>query len=397
MSKVEGRPWVPRLRFPEFWDDGEWIPGKLGNVLVLNYGKSLPVKERVQGEFPVYGSNGIVGTHNEALVGEPGIVIGRKGSAGHVHLSPEPFCPIDTTFFITAHDAPEVDLRFLYFLLRHAGLKGIQDAGSVPGLSREIAYMEKVLFPLSRKEQQRIAACLSSLDELISAQTRKVDALKDYKKGLMQQLFPQEGETVPRLRFPEYRDAGEWDIARLGDKDISSFVREKLSLSELATETYVSTENLLPDYGGVTNVSGLPSSGSFTKYRNADILISNIRPYLKKVWVSDRNGGSSNDVVVIRATSRLISSFLALQLKNDDFIAYIMRGAKGVKMPRGDISLMKEYPLVFPTKEEQQEIAACLSSLDELISAQSRRLDALRTHKKGLMQQLFPAADASPR
>ena len=414
MSKVEGRPWVPRLRFPEFRDAEEWEPRTLGRVgeLVGGGTPATTVPEYWGGDIQWFTPTEIKernlsksqktitdkGLKNSSAKLLPGgtLLISTRATVGDVGIADNP-CATNQGFqsLVVAED--EVNIFWYYWLVQHKNELISKSSGST---FLEIGKKELKHIPVLRPdkdEQQKIATCLSSLDELISAQTRKVDALKDYKKGLMQQLFPQEGETVPRLRFPEYRDAGEWDIARLGDKDISSFVREKLSLSELATETYVSTENLLPDYGGVTNVSGLPSSGSFTKYRNADILISNIRPYLKKVWVSDRNGGSSNDVVVIRATSRLISSFLALQLKNDDFIAYIMRGAKGVKMPRGDISLMKEYPLVFPTKEEQQEIAACLSSLDELISAQSRRLDALRTHKKGLMQQLFPAADASPR
>ena len=180
---------VPELRFPEF-RDGEWVPRKLRDVLALHYGMSLPTKDRVQGEFPVYGSNGIVGTHNEAFVNEQGIVIGRKGSAGHVHLSAGSFCPIDTTFYLTPDDAPEVDFHFLYFLLMRAGLEGMKDLGSVPGLNRKIAYSTRVLLPLSRREQQKIAECLGSLDGLIAAEGRKLEALQQHKKGLMQQLFP---------------------------------------------------------------------------------------------------------------------------------------------------------------------------------------------------------------
>ena len=119
----------------------------------------------------------------------------------------------------------------------------------------------------------------------------------------------------------------------------------------------------------------------------------NIRPYLKKVWSASIDGASSNDVIVIRAESKVSDSFLTFLLKNDEFINYIMKGAKGVKMPRGDISLMKEYPLTFPAPEEQQKIADCLSSLDELITAEAQKIETLKAHKKGLMQGLFPSAD----
>ena len=201
--------------------------------------------------------------------------------------------------------------------------------------------------------------------------------------------------SVPRLRFSEFRDAGEWSVGKLGEKEISTFVKDKVSLDQIDKETYVSTANLLPDYGGVTAISKLPSSGSFTRYRTADILLSNIRPYLKKVWLADGGGGTSNDVLVIRANSRVTGSFLAYQLRNDRFITDIMKGAKGVKMPRGDLSLMKEFPVLIPEKEEQQKIANCLGSLDDLIADEGRKLEALRQHKQGLMQQLFPQTGQS--
>ena len=299
----------------------------------------------------------------------------------------------NNTAGVKAIEGRSVD-GFIFYSLSRVDLIDFA-GGAVPSVTKKAIESIITSVPPNMDEQKKVAACLSSLDDLISAETHKLDAFKDYKKGLTQHLFPREGETLPRLRFPEFRDAGEWEVGGLGHKSLSTFVKERASLDQLAKETYVSTENLLPDYGGVKRVSSLPSSGTFTKFRKADILISNIRPYLKKVWIAERSGASSNDVVVIRASPELMSSFLAFRLKNDDFIAYIMKGAKGVKMPRGDISLMKEYPIAFPSKNEQEKIAACLSTLDEVISTQSRRLDALRTHKKGLMQQLFPAGNGT--
>lgn len=195
---------------------------------------------------------------------------------------------------------------------------------------------------------------------------------------------------VPRLRFPEFRDAGEWEFKKLGDKDISSFVKKRVSVSDLDLDSYVSTENILPDFGGIKGASKLPPSGSFTSYKPEDILIANIRPYLKKVWVADRNGAASNDVVVVRPMKGIRGSFLSSLLRSESFIDYVMKGAKGVKMPRGDVSLMKEYSFAVPCPKEQQKIADCLTSLDTLISAQAEKIDALKTHKKGLMQKLFP-------
>jgi DNA-damage-inducible protein D len=204
---------------------------------------------------------------------------------------------------------------------------------------------------------------------------------------------------VPKLRFPEFiknqgnhknqgSDNGEWVEKTLGE--VATFVNEKTSLENLSTNSYISTENILSDYAGVTSASKLPTSGNFTKYRKGDILISNIRPYLKKVWFSDKEGASSNDVFVVRAKSDIQDLFLSFLLKNDDFINYVMVGAKGVKMPRGDKNLISKYPISFPSKPEQQKIASCLSSLDALITAQAEKIEQLKLHKKGLMQSLFP-------
>ena len=191
---------------------------------------------------------------------------------------------------------------------------------------------------------------------------------------------------VPRLRFPEFRGA----VSVLPLDAVADFVSEKFSVDQLTPAQYVSTENLLPDFGGISPATKLPSVSSVTSFRHRDILVSNIRPYLKKVWQSDMCGGVSNDVLVIRPTERVGADYLAAILRSDFFIDYVMRGAKGVKMPRGEISMIREFPVPNPCPEEQQKIADCLSSLDDLIAAETQKLDTLKTHKKGLMQQLFP-------
>ena len=113
---------------------GEWLSTTIGQVATLNYGKSLPARKRVTGYVPVFGSNGIVGWHNKAIVNKAGIIVGRKGSVGAVHLSNQQFCPIDTTYFITADDT-KADINFLYYLLLHLKLSRLV-SDLVPGLNR---------------------------------------------------------------------------------------------------------------------------------------------------------------------------------------------------------------------------------------------------------------------
>ena len=198
-------------------------------------------------------------------------------------------------------------------------------------------------------------------------------------------------ELIPILRFSEFRDEMSWTVGTLGRPDLSCFIKQRVRLEELNIESYVSTENLLPNYAGVSRSSKLPPSGSFTHYKRDDILISNIRPYLKKVWSADREGAASNDVIVIRSGKSLSPKYLLYIVKNDYFINYVMNGTKGVKMPRGDLDSIKKYLVPYPGDLEQQKIADCLSSIDELITAQNQKLEALNAHKKGLMQKLFPA------
>ena len=176
----------------------DWQIKRLGDVLQLNYGKSLPVKSRVDGAIPVYGSNGVVGTHNAAIVDEPGLIVGRKGSAGQVHRSLGPFCPIDTTFYVTANDAPDTDLEFLFYLLRHIDLTRITGDVGVPGLNREMAYMEQVRLPSSLPEQKKIAHILSTVQRAIEAQERIIQTTTELKKALMHKLFTEGLRNEPQ-------------------------------------------------------------------------------------------------------------------------------------------------------------------------------------------------------
>ena len=198
--------------------------------------------------------------------------------------------------------------------------------------------------------------------------------------------------VFPKWRFLEFKGNGDWERKKLGE--MAFIVNDKIAIEKLSAETYISTENMLPNFAGVSTASQLPQTGNFTKFKAGDILVSNIRPYLKKVWRSNKTGGASNDVIVFRSNSDVDSNFLEFILKNELFINYVMKNVKGLKMPRGDKESMLIYPVYippYPTFSEQQKIVDCLSSIDELISAEEKKLSLLNDYKKGWMQKLFPA------
>lgn len=188
--------------------------------------------------------------------------------------------------------------------------------------------------------------------------------------------------NVPNLRFPEFE--GEWEKCTL--EDVMNFSTTRVSSSELNEDSYVSTENMLQDFQGIVEAKSVPEEVNVISFSCGDILISNIRPYLKKVWRATFNGGCSSDVFVLQANDNIESDYLHYVVANDKFINFVMSGAKGVKMPRGDKSQMKTYSLSLPQLQEQHKIARLLSLLDERIATQNKIIDKLQSLIKGIAQ-----------
>lgn len=155
-------------------------------------------------------------------------------------------------------------------------------------------------------------------------------------------------------------------------QEICSYVKTKVETSNYSIEDYISTENMLPEKGGITVASSFPS-GKVTEFQENDILISNIRPYFKKIWKADRRGCCSNDVLCIRANINVDTEFLYYLLSQNLFFAYVMSGANGSKMPRGDKQQIMNWEIEIPSeKEDQRRIASILSSLDRKIELSNK-------------------------
>lgn len=179
--------------------------------------------------------------------------------------------------------------------------------------------------------------------------------------------------NVPPLRFPKFSD--EWKTVTL--KEIADFQKDRISSETLDENTYISTENIQQNFGGVQLASSIPAKINVIAYNKNDILLSNIRPYLKKVWFADRDGGCSADVFVLRSRC-CEQSFLYYVIASDRFIDYVMSGAKGVKMPRGDKKQMENFIFSLPTVKEQRKISKILSLMDKRITLQTKIIEDLK-------------------
>ena len=192
--------------------------------------------------------------------------------------------------------------------------------------------------------------------------------------------------NVPNLRFKEFE--GEWKECRLGE--IMNFSEKRINASTLTTSNYISTENMLQDFQGVIEAKSVPNNTNVISFTYGDILISNIRPYLKKVWKASIDGGCSSDVLVMKANDKINNDYLHYVIANNRFINFVMNGSKGVKMPRGDKEQMKTYIISLPPMvKEQNKIATFLSLLDERIATQNKIIDKLESLIKGIRKDIF--------
>ena len=172
----------------------KWNKVKLGQVLTLNYGKGLPARDRVDGEYPVYGSAGIVGSHNSFVAEGPGIVVGRKGSIGEIYISKKNYYPIDTAYYVNSSD--KYDIFFIYYLLKTLSLKTLNTDAAVPGLNRNIAYQQEFFLP-DIPTQKQIADVLSTYDDLIENNIRRISILEQIAQAIYKEWFV-------NFRFPDY-------------------------------------------------------------------------------------------------------------------------------------------------------------------------------------------------
>ena len=191
-----------------------------------------------------------------------------------------------------------------------------------------------------------------------------------------------------------------WKEDELGR--VANYAKEKIDAKSLDASTYVSTENMLPDICGIVPSSYLPKDGKVLGFKKGDVLVSNIRPYFKKIWKAKYAGGCSNDILVFHSdVSKILPEFLYYQLAQNDFFDFMMAGANGVKMPRGNRDLIPKFKFKLPPLPTQKKIAGILSAYDDAIENNLRRIKLLEemaqiTYEEWFVRLRFPSHTTTP-
>ena len=406
---------VPKLRFPKFEGAGDWEEKQLSSLVKLVSGVHLaPDMYSTTGEVPYFtGPSDFTDAiqcvakwtaESVNIAKQHDTLITVKGSGvGKIWYLTLPSIAMGRQLMAVRTEVG--DRRFIYQFLstRRAQFEALASGNLIPGLSRGDILGMAAYFP-SRDEQKKIADCLGSLDDLIAAEGRKLEALRQHKQGLMQQLLPQAGETVPRLRFPEFQDASDWKIGRCCD-----------------------IAKVLPGYGFPDKFQG-NKKGQYPFYKVSDIshtiekgqrYISEANNYIDSDVLDKIRGKSvpAGTIIfakigeAIRSNRRVITPKPAVIDNNtagvkamkgkssDEFLFYLWSNVSlidhaGGVVPAVSKSALENVPLCYPSDPaEQQRIADCLSAVSTRIGAQMGKLDTLRTHKQGLMQQLFPSLE----
>ena len=374
---------TPRRSTATFYEDGIW-PWVKTKELVDGW---LNHTEEYITEVAVAASSAKILPEDTILMAMYGATVGKLGILSRPMACNQACCAMIV-------DPQEADFRYLFYQLQYVRpqIKGLATGAAQQNLSMELIKSLQFAFP-SLPRQEKIADCLGSLDDLIMANRRKLEALRRQKQGLMQQLFPRSGETVPRLRFPEFRDTGEWETGTLGE--VGEFISGGTPSTLIPeywggniqwfTPSEINERNLSKSKRTIT-CEGLKHSSA--RLLPTGALLITTRATIGDVGIAENTCATNqgfHSLVVFEREVNIFWYYWLVQHKHE-----LIRRSSGSTFLEIRKTGLKQIPIVRPNKDEQQKIADCLGSLDDMIAAEGRKLKALQRHKQGLMQQLFP-------
>jgi type I restriction enzyme S subunit len=399
---------LPKLRFPEFQE--KWEEKRLGDIGEFT-GGGTPSKDKNDywnGNIPWISSSDIseesiheitisrfitkeaIQESATKIVPANSILLVSRVGVGKLAVTNKPIC---TSQDFTNLTPTKDNLMFLGYYLksRKEEFLSFNQGMAIKGFTKKDIEALKTFLP-NPTEQQKIANCLTSLDELITAQSQKVSALKTYKKGLMQNLFPADSESLPRLRFPEFQDAGEWGELPLGE------------VGEIITGKTPSTTDSTLWNGEIQFVTPTDIKDDEKYQYKTQRTVS----FTEKIKVLPKHSimftciasiGKMAISVSPCITNQQINTLITKNNFDNEYVYYALLSITDyIKSTQASSTLpiinkteFSKFLIPVPSQPEQQKIAEFLTSIDEQITAQSETLEMLKSHKKGLMQGLFPS------
>ncbi|MFB8709513.1 restriction endonuclease subunit S [Enterococcus gallinarum] len=379
---------VPELRFKGFTD--EWEERKFADFIDVKSGKDY--KHLNSGSIPVYGTGGYMLSVDRALSDTDAIGIGRKGTIDKPYLLKAPFWTVDTLFY--AVPKQNIDLQFSLSIFKKINWKKFDESTGVPSLSQTVINSVSVSVP-NFEEQQKIGSFFKQLDDTIALHQRKLDLLKETKKGFLQKMFPKNGAKVPEIRFPGFTE--DWEERKLGELG--------------KTQSGIGFPDA--EQGGSEGipffkVSDMNNIGNEYEMRNANHYVSNEQIERKK-WKPIKDVPAiifaKVGAAIMLNRKRLVTSPFLI---DNNTMAYLFNNTwdiyfgkilfETINLPRySQVGALPSYnssdieniSVKVPVKDEQQKIGTFFKQLDDTIALHQRKLDLLKEQKKGFLQKMF--------
>lgn len=355
-----------------------WTYKKLGEVCDIICGQDYKKVESSNGKYPIYGTGGIMGFANQFRCPAYSVIIGRKGSINNPLYVEEDFWNVDTAFGIVPSKANLISKYFFYFCKSYDFTKH-NVAVTIPSLRR--IDLLKIPIPVPPiAEQERIVAELDLLSGIIEKKKEQLKAYDQLAQSIFYSMF---GDPIDNPKG--------WETKKLGE--VCEYAKTRIPSNDISVRNYIGVENLLQNCQGKTNASKVPKDIGLTMFIEGDVLIGNIRPYLKKIWLADCQGGCNGDVLAIRRKTQFVTIvdvlYLFKCLSTDLFFEFAMQYSKGEKMPRGDKKEIMKYELLLPPLVLQQEFAEKVEAIEKQKALVQQSIEETQTMFDYTMDKYF--------
>ena len=370
MAKIDDsvKKKVPELRFPGFTDD--WEERKFADFIDVKSGKDY--KHLNSGPIPVYGTGGYMLSVDRALSDIDAIGIGRKGTIDKPYLLKAPFWTVDTLFY--AVPKQNIDLQFSLSIFKKINWKKFDESTGVPSLSKTVINSVGASVP-SYEEQQKIGSFFKQLDETIALHQRKLDLLKEQKKGYLQKMFPKNGAKVPELRFAGFAD--DWELRK--SKELCTISTGKGNTQDkvddgaypfyVRSATIEKSDEYLYDQEAILTVGDGVGTGKVYHYVNGKY---NLHQRVYRMY-----------------DFKDVSAKYFYYYFSKNFYKRVMSMTAKTSVDSVRMEMIADMNIVFPSVKEQENIVELFSNLDNTIALHQRKLDLLKEQKKGFLQKMF--------